>query len=526
MKMAAATRKIKNLLEYELSLTNAYICLLLIVGIFFLPILIANTDYIDDNARAVSGYYDWGSLGRFMTELLMRIVTFSGATMADPGRLMQVLSIPVLATAGLIFSRALNAGASSSVNIATLLASLPVILNPFLLANFAFRYDSLSMILAYALAIAAACVLGKTKLRILSSAGMVFVVAGLYQPMVMVFAMAAVVLWAYRSVVGAADAMRRLLLSVGAFIVGTGAYFVVLKIFNFSNVGGESRGLLLPLNRDGVLQAARNFYKGLETISLLVSNSGGKLIGALLIAALVVGICLITVSVQKKSRQTTLVALILSLPLLTVSIMGPFVLMNSALTYQVRTLAASIGVIALVAVLGLALMQRGRVKASGMILAVVLLCGAYVVSLSYNFGGALAAQREHDMAVYDQIDDFILRDEKIQSAQLVYVGGLASRPDSVNDMLLKRPFIGRMEVANDNSTWYIWQRLSDANVTPAGITWYTQSAEQEAFRAQLCSDSNSRVYDHPYFSVYQSEGTYVIWQHDPQNRNDFCQSIT
>lgn len=522
MKINDFIRRLNNLLDYPLSRGKSYAIILVAALLFFLPVLLAGTDYIDDNARAVTGYYDWGSLGRFFTELLMRLLTFSGSSMADPGRLMQILAIPTLAAAGYVFARSF-VKKGDTMTIASLVLALPIVLNPFLLTNYAFRFDSLSMLLAYTSAIVGACVLGSSKTRIGVSIGLVFAAAALYQPMVMMFAVTAIVLWVYRVAQDDKSAFRKLLMSVGAFAAGTGLYFIVLKLGNFSNVGGESRGVLLTFDKQSLMQAIDNFQAGIETIRLLAVNGAGRALFVLLALTLVAGIILLIVKTKKRQRPAMAATLLASVPLLILSIMGPFIVMNSALTYQVRTLSASIGLIVLTAIISLLLYKKGSVKVAGLMLSILALCGVYALSLSYNFGGALAAQREHDVAVYDEIDDYILNEESIQKASVIYIGGLASRPDSVNDMLAKRPFLTRMEVANDNSTWYIWQRLNDSNVTKAHVSWYTQSIEQEAYRAELCKDKTSKnVFNHPYFSVYGDGSTYVVWQHDPLTGDNFC----
>lgn len=518
-------RRPKGFLGYVLSPLRAYSAYVLLATLFFAPVLLAGTDYIDDNARRVSGYYDWASLGRFFTEALMHILTFSGPTMADPGRLMQILSIPTLAGGAYVFARAINnrsATRSPAIKVAAFIVALPLVFNPFLLANYAFRYDSFSMILAYSLAIAAACLVSSSAQRVIGSVVIVFVVAALYQPMIMVFVVTTLLLWLYRWLMEEPRSHTRAALSFVVFAIASTAYFITLKLFHFSNIGGDSRGILVPLNRHGADMALQNFINGLNTISLLFANGAGKFIAGLLILGLITGVGTVVYVARRSNWYEKLIAPITVVIGLVMSIMGPFILMDSALTYQVRTLSAAIGVVVLVGLVAFISMRRGVPQATVVGLGVVLLFSAYVLSLSYSFGNALVDQRRHDAAVYDEIDDYLLNDSEVKSAKLIYIGGTASRPESIDDIILKRPLLGKMELANDNSTWYVWMRLRDDRVSKANIQWYTQSKEEELFRQALCEQAGADIFDHPYFSVYRSEEIFVIWQHSSLAESDFC----
>jgi hypothetical protein len=505
-------------------LTNgkAYLLQLAIAGIFVLPIMAANVDYIDDNARRMMGYYDWASLGRYLTEFIMHVLTLSGATMVDPGRMMQFLSIPVLAFAGYIITRILTGDINKRNSLLAVLIGAILIVNPFLLANLAFRFDSFSMILAYTLAVLAGAIMMKRQ-SICSCmlAGLIILAsAALYQPMVLMTAVVAIVVAVKVIVENHSGMIKRLVIAGATFMCAIGLYYASLIVFHFSNVGGASRGVLVPFSREGLGRAFGNYKAGISAVMSLFQSGVGRALFLLLIVG-VVGLVVFSVTKALRAKQWKgSIALVLAPLALLASIMGPFIFMDSALTYQIRTLSAAIGLVLLFGFLLYLVPVNRIVRLAG---AFVLLFGLfYCVELSSVFGTSLALQREHDKVVYDEIDDFLLNDGGIKTIKTLYVGGQASVPRSVASIIDKRPILNRMNIAGDNTSWYLWMQLQDDRGIGAGVNWYTQSKEQEDMRRQICSLGQNLIHQNPYYSVYRLNDVAVVWQHSPNEPDTFC----
>lgn len=503
----------------------AYITLCTLSFLYILPILLAGVDYIDDNARRVGGYYDWGNLGRYATEGIMHLLTFSGNTMMDPGRLMQVLSIPVLAYAGYSFSRALLDDKNQKFTAESLLAGAILVVNPFLIANLSFRYDSFSMILGYMLAILAGCKLasGNEWKSIFAGAVLLFISAALYQPMVLMCLVVAFVLILKKTAGRFTQSYQQVARVAGGFILGLGAYFTSLKVAPSASVGGPSRGVLVPINQSGFEQALDNFRHGIDTVLSVLSGMTGKILFLSIMTLLVIGVGMLVYK-HFLFRQWSKITIIAAIPLiLVISIMGPFVLMQSALTYQVRTLSAGVGMLLLLATL-ITIIHNNYFRYIGAI--VVISTTAYFMNISYAYGSALSIQRDHDRAVYDELDDLILNNHEIQNAGVSLIGGSPSQPTSVRNIIQKRNIFSRLDIAGDNSTWYLWQRLRDERIISGEVEWYVQSKEQEEMRMQICKSNDAAVHSSPYYSVYRaSNDMYIFWQHDPMQQNAFCANI-
>ena len=515
--------KIEHIATRPIGLLAAYWISLTVAALFVLPIILANTDYIDDSARRIGGYYDWGSLGRFVTEALMHLLTFSGNTMADPGVQMQLLAIPVLAFTGWVFACFL--GHESKMNLGRITVGALLIVNPYLLTNLSFRFDSLSMILGYALSVVAGVlvVTNVKRYRIAVGVGLLFLAAALYQPMILMFLITSIALLVYRYAAEKGDIFRGILRAGIVFTVAVIFYYGALKVFQFSNIGGDSRGMLVPFNRDGLMMVVANFLAGTKTIALFFMSGAGKVIGVSLgLWVIVALVWLVALKYRAQKWQNSL--LTISSPLLiTLGIMGPFILMSSALTYQVRTLSTGIGLVLLAGVLVVA-MQHLKLRNASVFLALPLVFIFYSLNFSQVYGATLKYQREYDRIVYDEIDDSIVDIKPIQEGGTVYIGGVASSPLSIRALYEKRPLLERMDIAGDNTIWFLWHSLNNMHATKSTI-WFVYSKEQQEARSAVCRQANKGLVEtNAYFSIYRAEsGEHYIWLTDPiVDANNFC----
>lgn len=114
-----------------------------IVGfLYILPIIIANSQYYDDIGRAVYGYFSWGMDGRPLSDLFFMALNI-GAPATDIAPYPQIISIFLLSTLSYIMHLHFNPEQRYGWLLFT-----PVFLNPFLVQNLAFRFDSFTMTLS------------------------------------------------------------------------------------------------------------------------------------------------------------------------------------------------------------------------------------------------------------------------------------------------------------------------------------------------------------------------------------------
>ncbi|PPS62777.1 glucosyltransferase domain-containing protein [Pseudomonas sp. BRM28] len=129
----------------------------IIIALFTLPIILANTFYVDDWHRSVHAYSAWTMNGRPIAEAIMRLLTFtvlspSGAPQViDIAPLPLIISIPILAATCFIVHKA--SGESSALSVA---ASSLIVCHPFFIQNLSYNFDVLTMSVAMLLSAYAA----------------------------------------------------------------------------------------------------------------------------------------------------------------------------------------------------------------------------------------------------------------------------------------------------------------------------------------------------------------------------------
>ncbi|MFZ1250250.1 MAG: glucosyltransferase domain-containing protein [Candidatus Microsaccharimonas sp.] len=512
--------RIKFLSQPSLSSKKVYSILLIVAALFVYPIINANLDYIDDNARRVDGSFGWYELGRVATEGLIRIFTFSTSTfLSNPGQLLQILSIPVLAAAGLYFLKAVMRGSYLSWN--SILVGALVVANPFLVANIVFRYDSLSMVTAYFLAIFAGYLVvnGARTPHYLLGTLLLFITMLLYQPMVLMFLLVIICSYVY---IYLSEAKRRdvalvankIFLPLGVFMAGVVVYFAFTSVMHFSNLGTSDRGGLVAFNRTGLLLVVDNLKNGIKVSGLFLYPDLIKLSVATLFV--VAGILVAVRAFVLRHERTIWSSLLLFLtPLaLVLSIMGPFVLLQSQITFQVRTLAAGIGLVvcAVVVVVTMVHIQRYTRFAAALVLPVIIVL--YCISFSFTYAATLKTQREFDALVYDEVQDYIIETEKYKESFVI--GGELPYTQSVQLTIQRHPIMQLMNVSSDNSRWYIWSEMRNTKLV-RDATLFTGTSDQAAFVSDVCKDEARYTLDKGnYFTVYRlNNGTNLLWFNDP-----------
>lgn len=499
--------------------------LLIVSALFIAPILFAGVDYIDDSSRKLEGAYQWGSLGRPVTEGLMHVLTFNFGTMTDPGNLMQILCIPFLALTAFLIAKLF--GDSGKISLMSLIIGMQVIPNQLLLTNLSFRFDSLSMILGNLIAVYAAYLLLTRRehkyLISIVSALLLFVAACLYQSTILMFGMVVVAMLVAQYV---REPQKKLypvfLKAVGVFAVGMLLYGAMTKLFQFSNLIGDRQDLV-PFNVTGIRMALGNLEAGLKTVLGFVSNNEAFVLASLIAGVISIGLALTIYSLAKKRSVIDTVIVGLSPVFAILLIMGPFVLLlGSQLTTQDRVLTSVIGVMLLAVVAILALYKTGR-RWSLWLLAIPLLMNLYSMGFAYTYGAALKAQRVADHSVYESIVTTIQSHFDLRNTSTLYIGGTPASPWTVLTQFDKRPALKHMDIAGDNSRWYIWNRLRDERIGGYVEIYSGRYGSQVAVEAICSTRPNTPLFENDLYTLYKvSDGVYVIWLKDRLSTGDLC----
>ncbi|HBK4724978.1 TPA: glucosyltransferase domain-containing protein, partial [Enterobacter hormaechei subsp. steigerwaltii] len=165
----------------EFSLFSAWIFSLIIISIGYYPLINDRLYLVDDITRSIKGYFGWIELGRPLTEWLAMFLSTSSDRLADITPLPQLSSIVALSYLTILLLK----NTFHKITIGNVLICITVAVNPLLLGNMLFRFDSLSMILSMLLPVLAWDLLNKN--RTIYALASLIACLSFYQPAIAIF---------------------------------------------------------------------------------------------------------------------------------------------------------------------------------------------------------------------------------------------------------------------------------------------------------------------------------------------------
>lgn len=509
-------------LEKRINLRVAFGVLLLVAFLFVLPILVANTYYIDDSGRRIGGYTHYAESGRFGIEIVDRLVAFTTGLMPDIGNLLQILSIPLLAFSGWLVYRHLYMK-SKRGTIPKILLAMSLVINPFILTNLSFRYDSLGMITAYLLAIYSAIILMSRPVDKKSGlfAGLMILISAMtYQPMVLMSIGVVAILFMCEAFENksVANVISKLIFASTVFVASLMVYLVIFKLTQSPRMAADNRANIVSLDAEGLRTVWDNAVNIGELLKLYYAGSFEiiAIFGVLAIVA--------TVLLMLKIKQTSpsvdnaavkLVLVTLGIVILGAAIIGPFILLANPLT-SMRTLASAGLVVTALLVPFVRLPSINRYLAN-IVMIIPMIVVFFGLSFSFIYGAALSNQRSYDRVVRDSIIDNITENYQYVKNKNVYIGRSVGMPLSVKVAQKERPILAKMNIATSNDVWFIRRSIADFNIEEINILW---------LRGDRCNsviDTISKVEDGPFFTTYQSRDSYIYWFNNKQpNPRPYC----
>lgn len=165
----------------ELSPVNAWFFSFAIIAIGYYPLINDRIYLVDDITRSINGYFGWFGLGRPLTEWLAIILSTSSSRLADITPMPQLLSIVALT----YLTKILIKNIFNKITIGNVLICITVAVNPLVLGNMLFRFDSLSMILSMLLSVMAWDLINKDKA--LYALAALIACLSFYQPAISIF---------------------------------------------------------------------------------------------------------------------------------------------------------------------------------------------------------------------------------------------------------------------------------------------------------------------------------------------------
>ncbi|TKU24153.1 hypothetical protein FDX06_01530 [Citrobacter sp. wls618] len=228
----------------------AFMAIQIMSFVFYFPIIYGARYYTDDLARANLGYYGWESLGRYFASGVAYLYSLCNDAIIDPMPFGYFINIFIIGcSAYLIFLKSDKLNSSVSLPV-----SLLFIVNPFLVQNLLYRFDSLGMVLAMFFVVSAFSIKNDIRfaafkvLLLLVSLNFYQTFSNLYIGLVAVQLLLSVSVFTKKT-----DSLKFAFANAVIFVIANAIYFIELK-----TLGVSSRGEILQFNSSIFYFAANN----------------------------------------------------------------------------------------------------------------------------------------------------------------------------------------------------------------------------------------------------------------------------
>lgn len=427
-------------------LPAAILSLLYLVGLSAL--LRANVSYVDDAARAVSGYQGWDHFSRFLS-CFLSVFVHMGQKLADISPVPQLFAVVIMALSGVVVLRVVSE--EKKVSLWQYAAVLLLGLSPYFLECFSYKYDAPYMALSVLGGIFPLLLYRKGRVAyVLASIAGILVVCTTYQASTGIFPMLVVFLAAMQWHRG--EHWKTIASFVGQSVLGYGVGMMVFRLFimvpqdDYSSTGLPGIGQLIP----NTLSHFKQYYK------TVISDFRMEW----LLLVLLLAVCFLYTQVWG-SRRNKALALLVAVATLAVTLLLCFGVypVLSAPSFNPRGMY---GFGVWIAFLGAFVATYDRIYV-GKLTCLVLSWAFVVFALAY--GNALDAQQSYtefrmEQTIDDLVDLHVLEGEQPKTVQIVgdigYSPVVKNRPADENIMTRLVP------ITFGDSSWY-WGRYVFSN---------------------------------------------------------------
>jgi hypothetical protein len=470
--------------------------------LFILPIIRANYFYVDDISRNLTGHAGWTSVGRPLTNVLMKAVNFNLWTLSDLAPLPQLMATAILSLA--------SAWTSMAFRLRFGFALLPVafiVCNPFFMENLSYRYDSLSMVLAVVLAMLPVA-LEKMPVGIslyFSIFASLVLALNLYQPAVNVF-IVFTCFAALRNLRLHNDlfkTMFRFFAETACLVAAMGIYKAEITFIELQKYAQPHAQFVGLSNLSPILRNLRHCYAFLAR-NLLHTHQTQLLLAGMFLGLLVFIVKFVNASwFQDRAALSLIFAAFLIMGILG-GIMGPVVLLQHPV-WAPRVLIGFGAVGACVLSLLFLECQTSIFRPIVLVLLVVILLAQF--SLSYAFGNILIAQGNLDSVVANQIvnDAFSMANDKPSSLVIL---GEAPEPLNVQRETKWYPILHRLLPSHQKNFW-TWGPFLKLHGLPHNIKFFPHLVPNQHLEKQLKACRFRTISKRLYYNTY-SNGTNII----------------
>ncbi len=474
---------------------NVFLISMLLAALFVYPILLANVYFADDYSRHSGGFYSWSILGRPLGELLMRFITLFGSHINDIGQLGQLLCIPVFAATLYVIVTKFY----SHTTLRHIVIWSPIILNPYLLANLSYRYDSLFMILGYCFAVIGASIAPVSSSGIIKSFLFLLASLFLYQPMAVVFLIVAILRYVAqftnRHVV--ATSIAQLLCQFFCFIIALVSYYFSLSLLHLTQTPSAARGNIVSFSSEGIQTVLRHYKESLlYSGEFFHSHLTWFFVPATLLAMCGAVTVIYRILRQHKTTRITrwlkVIIFILSPLILAASLLGAQAILQTPII-EWRTMPTFGLMFIFILLLGGVVVESTKLwrKITIYLLALI---PASILSFSFIYGAMLTSYSHYSESVTMQA--VTLLTDKQMSSGIINMDGHVGVPASYNVTARNIPALTQqIPYGNDWIQRYIARELQLPVIT-------NMSHSQAHWQSIVCTPKIKPDYQTTWFDVY------------------------
>ena len=478
----------------EISLRYAGLTSFCLILFAYFPLLNDRIYFADDITRSIKGYFGWTQLGRPLAEWLAMVMTINSGILADITPLPQLLSIFVLSCIVLILVK----NAFTKVSIAAVLISTTAVINPLVLGNMLYRFDSLSMTFSIMFP-----VLAWDKFNHGKMAQVLLLLVGclcFYQPAIAIFPL--LVVYTYlKKILNKEGMCGYILKSFFVTIISCLVYYIC--VIKLTIKTSESRGALNSFD-DGLI---KHTLTGIKNSTEIAFYSYGKIGSYLLLCiSLIFILCylkILVMSVWNKNipqKKLRILLLLLSPIAILICTIGVNLVLSNGY-YPLRVLFP----IAFIIFLMLSLPFDDNVILNNIATALAACLLFVAVSTSYATASSLYQQQRYDSYILFSLSQYLVSSSENKN---VYIFGAAEQSMSSKTATKVFPIINY--VKNNYYDMTLSQALINIGVKNVQFS-PTARAISADLAKKVCSGESSKVYSTPQYSIYSSGDELLIY---------------
>lgn len=477
--------------EREFDHKKSFCILLFISFIYFFPLILSNSYYVDDNERSLSGLTGWYYLGRPLTDYTYNFLSQSltGVDIFPLGLLISLLALSY--SSYLMIKMTGNRFTLPSICISCMLW-----MTPFFLQNMSYRFDGMSMSLSVLSCVFAAyCTTNKSLKFDIIAIILIVSCLSMYQPGMSVY-LCAIVVSCYHVFLLNDKKLTSLAITILrssiTFILAYLFYSkVILPAINFSNMRSD-----LIFNTEDPASYLSSYVEKIILILHDVFNSGFQTPALLLFASVIFSLCILIFPSRENRNLINnfflLIVTLLSLVLLILITFGPTAILKESTTFPRVFMSSGFILLFLLNICS-------RVKYLSF-----LTCLTYFVSifsLSYSYGNATNKQEEYDnLIAYNAIS--LMAGNK----NTAVVFGYNKYTQSVQNTILAKPYLKHIIIPGYD--WTITKKMQNYNYNNIKFSFDRKLSKQ--LKSEICKQSYTPTSEDLFMKIYNIDSYALI----------------